>query len=90
MLIGLRHPGESRGPVFFRASRRELDTGFRRYDERKVRLCNVVVGPPGKGEVWMRVGAVAFSPRPLWERAFRRDLARAKLARKSHGGKGEG
>ena len=30
------------------------------------------------------------SPLPLWERAFRRDLARAKLLRKSHGEKGEG
>jgi hypothetical protein len=32
-------------------------------------------------------------PRPLWERAFRRDLARdafERRMRKSHGGKGEG
>jgi hypothetical protein len=27
-----RHPGESRGPVFFLRTSRELDTGFRRYD----------------------------------------------------------
>ena len=30
------------------------------------------------------------SPLPCGERAFRRDLARAKLMRKSRGGKGEG
>ena len=28
----LRHPGESRGPVFLFARSRELDTGLRRYD----------------------------------------------------------
>jgi hypothetical protein len=37
-----------------------------------------------------RCGRHRFSPLPLWERAFRRELARAKLLRKSHGGKGEG
>ena len=45
----------------------------------------------GRGKVGATL--LQISPLPLWERAFRRDLAGDALerhVRKSHGGKGEG
>ena len=38
----------------------------------------------------MNTSTASLSPLPNGERAFRRDLARAKLVRKSRGKKGEG